>query len=655
MARRIRNEGLLGPAAVDEARAYRDALWNLVKARYIARSEIPVEEAQAYAEMPKDLPASLEEAIEQADSFADQRFDKAQAAGELSTFAHNISGQETRVQQLKEIEASLKAEGEQLDQRWRALWAEVPMQVLAPDVMLAWLEARRDIVTLIGHEREVQRQLGSSRLEERETIAQVRGALRKVGWDAEESEGIELRVMVERADAFRREQETKAAKIVEMREAVRTARFDVARRQRDLEKAEAEWDSWRAEWIKAVAAIELDCDGEPDVLSAQMNVIDAIREHATAAKDLRDNRVAAIERDIETFERAVAEVTAELAPDLKDGDADAVVVELDRRRQVELKLQQEHQDLMEVVAKRLSEIEELEEDRKVGWISLKPLFEVAGVEEVGELRQAIERSDELRSLKKELTKVMEILEQQSDGLAIEIIEEECQAVDIDEARVREEAAEAKLRVIGAQVQEANVTWTEARKAFEAIGGDDAAARAAADREEALASMQDAAERYVRVRAAAMLLQWAVDRYRKEKQGPLLKRASELFRVLTLNSFERLEVGFDKRDAMHLTGVRPDGEVVAVPGLSAGTEDQLFLALRIAAVEDYLVHAVALPFVADDLFINFDPKRSAAGFEVLGQLAKRTQVLFYTHHPHLVDVARTILGADIHVVTLGDTA
>ena len=96
-------------------------------------------------------------------------------------------------------------------------------------------------------------------------------------------------------------------------------------------------------------------------------------------------------------------------------------------------------------------------------------------------------------------------------------------------------------------------------------------------------------------------------------------------------------------------------MVAVPGLSSGTEDQLFLALRIAAVEEYLTRAVALPFVADDLFINFDPERSAAGFEVLGQLAEQTQVLFYTHHPHLVDVAQETLGTDVHVVTLADAA
>lgn len=208
-------------------------------------------------------------------------------------------------------------------------------------------------------------------------------------------------------------------------------------------------------------------------------------------------------------------------------------------------------------------------------------------------------------------------------------------------------------MLGEQLEEAIVARTEARKTFEAIGGDDAAARAAADCEEALAAMQDTAERYVRVRASGMLLRWAIDRYRKEKQGPLLKRAGELFRVLTRNSFERLEVRIDERDIMHLTGVRPDGEVVAVPGLSTGTEDQLFLALRIAAVEDYLARAVALPFVADDLFINFDPERSAAGFEVLGQLAERTQVLFYTHHPHLIEVAVDVLGSGTHVVSLVD--
>ena len=655
LERRVRDEGVVGPGAVKEARAYRDTLWDLVKARYIACSEIPAEEEQAYAAALEDLPASLEGAVDHADRIADRRFDKAQAAAELTVLARNIAGHETRIGQLEADEAALKAEGEQLDQAWRALWAEVPMEVLAPDVMLAWLETREDVVTLIGRERDAQRQLCDSRREEQEAMAQLRATLTKVGRDAEAIEANELRVMLEQAAEYRRGQEAKAEKIVEMREAVRTARSEVALRQGELERAETELKSWQADWATAVARIGLQHDDRPDVLSAQVNVIDEMREHAAAARELRDKRIATIERDIGIFERTVAEVGAELAPDLTDGDADACVVELVRRREEAVKLHQQHRELMKAVAERRRKIEELEEGRQAGWPSVQPLLEAAGVEDVEELREAIKQSDRLRTLKEKLAGVMETLDQQGDGLAIEIIEEECRDVDIDAARVREEAVEAELEVLGEQQEEAIVAQTEARKAFEAIGGDDAAARAAADSEEALAAMQDAAERYVRVRASGMLLRWAIERYRKEKQGPLLKRAGELFRVLTRNSFERLEVTFDERDTLQLTGVRPDGEVVPVPGLSTGTEDQLFLALRIAAVEDYLARAAALPFVADDLFINFDPERSAAGFEVLGQLAQRTQVLFYTHHPHLVDVARETLGVDVHVVKLADAA
>ena len=77
-------------------------------------------------------------------------------------------------------------------------------------------------------------------------------------------------------------------------------------------------------------------------------------------------------------------------------------------------------------------------------------------------------------------------------------------------------------------------------------------------------------------------------------------------------------------------------------MSAGTADQLYLALRVASVEDYLDRASALPFVADDLFINFDDERSAAGLKILAALALRTQVLFFTHHRHLLDVAASAL-------------
>jgi uncharacterized protein YhaN len=120
--------------------------------------------------------------------------------------------------------------------------------------------------------------------------------------------------------------------------------------------------------------------------------------------------------------------------------------------------------------------------------------------------------------------------------------------------------------------------------------------------------------------------------------------------LTCGSFQSLQLNFDDDDRVELTGIRQDGERVSVAGMSDGAVDQLYLALRVAAVEDYLDHAEPMPFIADDLFINFDDKRAAAGFRVLSELAKKTQVLFFTHHQHLVDVARQTL-ASVSAITL----
>ena len=161
-----------------------------------------------------------------------------------------------------------------------------------------------------------------------------------------------------------------------------------------------------------------------------------MREHAATARDLRDKRIATIERDVGLFQRTAEEIVAVLAPDLTDGDTDASVVALDRRREEALKLHEQHRELTNVVTDRRKEIEELEGDRKASWTLVRPLLEVAGVEDVEELRKAIEGSDRLRTLNEELTGVMETLDQQGDGLAIEVIEEECRGVDIDEVASR---------------------------------------------------------------------------------------------------------------------------------------------------------------------------------------------------------------------------
>ena len=103
--------------------------------------------------------------------------------------------------------------------------------------------------------------------------------------------------------------------------------------------------------------------------------------------------------------------------------------------------------------------------------------------------------------------------------------------------------------------------------------------------------------------------------------------------------------------MALEGQRPDGRTVGITGMSDGTRDQLLLALRLAALELHLEQSTALPFVADDLFINYDDARSKAGLEALAELSAKTQVIFLSHHDHLVPLINEVFGKDANVMYL----
>jgi uncharacterized protein YhaN len=92
-------------------------------------------------------------------------------------------------------------------------------------------------------------------------------------------------------------------------------------------------------------------------------------------------------------------------------------------------------------------------------------------------------------------------------------------------------------------------------------------------------------------------------------------------------------------------------LVDIEGMSEGTRDQLYLALRMAALELHLEQTVPLPFIADDLFINYDDGRARAGLEALARLSEMTQVIFLSHHEHLVPLARSVFGDRLNVLTL----
>ena len=172
---------------------------------------------------------------------------------------------------------------------------------------------------------------------------------------------------------------------------------------------------------------------------------------------------------------------------------------------------------------------------------------------------------------------------------------------------------------------------------------DAAAHFYQHAESCKAALRKDASRFLRLRLATHLLETQIERFRKESQGPLLQKSGKMFQSITRGSFSGLGAEFNAKDLPILAGVRPDQTKVSVEGLSDGTRDQLYLALRLAALDQHLEKHEPMPLILDDLLITFDNERTTAILPQLADLAKRTQVFLLTHHEHLVELCRQNLA------------
>ena len=646
------DEEVVSTGDLVRARKHRDVGWSLIR-RHVDGVPVSDDESSAFAGTEGNLPDAYEEAVRSADTLADRRFDKAEAVAQLAVMLRGIAEQEASLKGLSQEEETLVEERRRLDAAWRDMWSEAPFEPLAPDEMLEWLSIRRDARSAVERRAKAERQVAGLRRQEAQSRAGVLDALTALGAGAPSLASHPLAVVLETADALLAEHEKVADNRRRATQAHRKAASDEESKRKALEKVEAAWSEWQGRWADALTALGLDATADPDAVSAQIDAIDEMRAGVDEVNRLRHERIGKIEGYLAAFDRDVAQLAANVAPDLVRLESEEKALQLERRL-IEAK---RARDLLRekglAIAGLEREIDECEAARRHAREDVHRLQEAAGVTNGEALKVAIDKSDRLRALKAEQAQVLGALREAGDGLSVDVLQEECKEVDPDQVTAREASLARELEDLHERRLETREHRTAARQAFEAIGGagNDKAARAAADQQEALAEMRDIAERYVRARSAALLLQWAIDRYRLAKQAPLLKSAGELFTTLTGGSFKNLCVDFDDQDRPQLKGERPDGAKVAVPGMSTGTADQLYLALRIASVADYLDRAPALPFIADDLFINFDDERAAAGFRVLGQLAEKTQVLFFTHHQHLVDIASETLGESIPVVSL----
>ena len=204
--------------------------------------------------------------------------------------------------------------------------------------------------------------------------------------------------------------------------------------------------------------------------------------------------------------------------------------------------------------------------------------------------------------------------------------------------------------------EAGEALTRARDELARLERSEEAAQAAQAKASLEAQIQELAERYARARLAQRVLRDAIARYRSAHEGPLLARANALFPALTCERYARLETDVDERDEDILIAITADGSRRRVAELSDGTREQLFLALRLAAIERHVATAEAVPVLFDDVLLESDDERAQRILAALAELATQTQVLVLTHHRHLVEIARaTLPKRRLDVIELSEAA
>lgn len=119
-------------------------------------------------------------------------------------------------------------------------------------------------------------------------------------------------------------------------------------------------------------------------------------------------------------------------------------------------------------------------------------------------------------------------------------------------------------------------------------------------------------------------------YENERQPAVLSRASQYFAAMTGGRYNRIVSPLGEK---RLLAVTPHGEPHDSSRLSRGTAEQLYLAMRFALADEADDRA-RLPFVMDDVFVNFDRERTARCLQLVSELAKRRQVLLFTCHEHV---------------------
>lgn len=361
-----------------------------------------------------------------------------------------------------------------------------------------------------------------------------------------------------------------------------------------------------------------------------------------------------VQLDVQELDRGLHETGERLARlarevdglSLPDDPLRALLLLAERLEKADTGARRRHEGLMEVDQRRAelvrlaSEMEERKAQAEAFEATLLGIASGGDPDEAArEISMRLQALQDARRLLQELEEEagdLDELRRRITALEVELAETssrdgpEAAPLDPDGMRVELEArAEEIRRGLGELREEAGDLQAEIR----ALSAEETVDLV----EGALAELREEQDRLRRERDRLWLLARAVRvaerRYRDAHQPDLTLRASRYLERFTGGRYARLVLG-DEGDpdtlllqAPHLPGSQPVSEP-----LSTGTREQVFLALRLAVVDQMDREGARLPLILDETLVNWDQDRRQRALDLLTDVASERQVLLFTCHP-----------------------
>lgn len=405
----------------------------------------------------------------------------------------------------------------------------------------------------------------------------------------------------------------------------------------ELGLAEEALKAWQSAWAVEVARLGLPASSTVEEANAVLGVLRDLWSREDDANDIAQ-RMRSMQHDAELFAADVAERCRTLAPDLVGLDVVSATTTLVSRLTEARRTAGQRQQLGQAIAELGRELTIARADAEIAVDQLASLCAAAGAPDVAALLELESRAGLAQRLDGEIAELDRRIEETSDGMTLPELDLLFTERSVDELAQRCDELAAELGAAQEQRGELDAELGRTAEGLKYLATQSSAVDKAAEAQSLFARARGHAERWLRLRLASGLLSRQLERHRERNQGPVLTRAGQLFARLTAGHYRALETGFDDHDRPVLTCVRTDGRKVPVDGLSDGARDQLYLSLRLASLEQ---QARPLPLVVDDIFVHFDDERARRGLELLAEHAARSQVLLFTHHARLVELAESL--------------